>query len=402
MTVRMKCLLAAVALAVGTASLGGGTVALAEDGPIKIGFVTTLTTPAGVIGRDQVDALNLALDHIGGKIAGHDVELVIEDDGLRPDLGRQKADKLIKQDHVDVMAGFIWSNVLLAAQRPIFGAGKLLISTNAGPSELAGERCHENFFSTRAQNDMMPRALGKSMNQQGISKLYIMAPNYAAGQDMVRGVTDTFSGEVIGTDFTRWGADPQLDFSAELAKVGASGAEALYVFYPGAAAGAFAKQFAQSGLAGQMALYSVYTIDQITLPVFQKADVRAVLGTRLVDYWSPDLDNETNRRFVKAFQERYGRLPSNYAAASYDLLPYLKAAVEQSGGDIANTEAVRTALRNADYASVRGTYAVGNNGYPIDRFYSLVTVEDEIWTTRTEGLATDGEADPYAADCPLP
>lgn len=392
----IKCLAVATAL-----TSAGLAAAQAQDEPIRIGFVTTLTTPASVMGRDQVDAVNLALEHIGGEIAGRPVEVIFEDDGLKPDLGRQKAEKLIQQDNVDVVAGFIWTNVLLAAQRPVFDADKLLISTNAGPKDLAGEKCNANFFSTRAQNDMVPRALGITLNRQGVAKLYIMAPNYAAGQEMVNGLSSTYKGEVVGTDFTRWGADPQLDFSAELAKVGASGADSLFVFYPASAAGAFARQFAQSGLAEKVKLYSVYTIDQITLPVFQSAGVNAVIGTQLADYWSPDLDNATNARFVADFQARYGRLPSNYAAAAYDLLPYLKAAVEQSGGDISDIAAVRAALRKADYDSVRGAYEVGNNGYPIDRFYSLITVEGEIWTTKIQELVLEGEADPYAADCPL-
>ncbi len=392
-----KRLLLATALTAATAA-----AAHAQDDTIKIGYITTLTTPASIIGREQQDAVNLALEHIGGEIGGKKVEIIFEDDGVKPDLGRQKAEKLIQQDDVDVVAGFIWTNVLLAALKPVLDSGKILISNNAGPSDIAGKRCHENFFSTRAQNDMLPRALGETMNKDGMKTLYIMAPNYAGGQDMVSGGTATFKGEVIGTDYTKWGADPQLDFSAELAKVKASGADALYVFYPGSAAGAFVKQFAQSGLSEQIKLYSAFTIDQITLPIFQQADVQAVLGTRLADYWSPDLDNEVNRKFVADFKAKYGRLPSNYAAAAYDLLPYLKAAVEQSGGDISDTEAVRAALKKADYPSVRGSYELANNGFPIDKFYSLTTVEGDIWTTQTDELVLEGEPDPYAKDCPLP
>jgi branched-chain amino acid transport system substrate-binding protein len=369
---------------------------------IKIGYITTLSTPASIIGRDQKDAVNLALEHIGGEIAGKRVEVIFEDDGLKPDLGRQKAEKLIQQDNVDIVAGFIWTNVLLAAQKPVLDAGKILISNNAGPSEMAGQRCNVNFFSTRAQNDMLPHALGVSMNRNKVKRLYIIVPNYAGGKDMVNGVLATFKGEVAGTDYTKWGADPQLDFSAELAKAKASDADALYAFFPGTAAGAFVKQFAQSGLAGQVKLYSAFTIDQLSLPTFQQASVKAAIGTYLADYWSPDLDNPVNRRFVEAFKVKYGRLPSNYAAAAYDLLPYVKAAVEQSGGDISNLPAVRAALRKANYQSVRGTYVVGKNGYPIDKFYALTTVDGDVWTTKTEALVLEDQQDPYSKDCPLP
>lgn len=368
---------------------------------IKIGYITTLTTPASIIGRDQQDAVNLALDRIGETIAGKKVQVIFEDDGTKPDLGRQKAEKLLMQDHVDLVGGFIWTNVLLAAEKPILDAGKILISNNAGPSQFAGNRCHENFFSTFAENDMLPRAVGEAMNKGGIKKLYTMAPNYIAGKEQVSGVLAAFKGSVVGSDYTKWGADPQLDFSAELAKVKASGADTLFAFYPGAAGIAFVKQFAQSGLAGTVELYSTFTIDQISLPVFQSGGVKAVLGSHVASDWSPNLDNPANKEFVEAFKAKYGRLPSNYAATAYDFLYFVKAAIEQSGGDVSNTRAVSQALRNSKYPSVRGAYKVGNNGYPILRFYSQSVVDGPIWTTKVDALAMENTQDPYAKDCPL-
>jgi branched-chain amino acid transport system substrate-binding protein len=193
----------------GTAQAAGDTV--------KIGFVTTLTTPAGVIGKDMVDAVNLALDQIGHEMAGKKVDLIVEDDGFKPEIGKQKADKLVKEDNVDFVAGFIWSNVLLAAEKSVLDSGKFLISSNAGPHQLAGELCNKNFFSTSWQNDQTPMAMGEVLNQLGVKSIYVMAPNYAAGKDMVAGVERTFKGKILGRDMTKWGADAQLDFSAELA-----------------------------------------------------------------------------------------------------------------------------------------------------------------------------------------
>ena len=189
---------------------------------VKIGFITTLTTPAGVIGRDMVDAVDLALEHIDGQMGGLSVELIVEDDGFKPEVGKQKTDKLVKQDKVDFVTGFIWSHVLLASRKSALDAGKFLISANAGPSQLAGELCHENFFNISWQNDQTPMALGEVLNQEGIKSLYIMAPNYAAGKNMVSGVERVFTGEIKGKDLTKWGKDAQLDFSVELAKAKAS------------------------------------------------------------------------------------------------------------------------------------------------------------------------------------
>jgi branched-chain amino acid transport system substrate-binding protein len=197
--------------------------AFAEN--IKIGFVTTLTTGAAAIGTDMQNAVELAVEHLGGKAGPLDIEVIYGDDGFAPETGKQVTDKLVKQDDVDFVTGFIWSHVLLASRKSALDGGKFLISANAGPSQMAGKLCDENFFATSWQNDQTPMAMGEVLNQQGVKSLYLMAPNYAAGKDMVDGVERTFKGEVLGRDLTKWGADAQLDFSAELAKARASGAE---------------------------------------------------------------------------------------------------------------------------------------------------------------------------------
>ncbi len=205
------------------AALLAGTAAQAAE--VKIGFVTTLTTGAAVIGKDQQNAVNLAVEHMGGKMGDLDVNVIFGDDGFKPETGKQATDKLVKQDDVTFVAGYIWSHVLLASRKSALDSGKFLISANAGPSPIAGKLCHENFFSTSWQNDQTPMAMGEVLNQQGVKSLYIMAPNYAAGKNMVAGVEHTFKGEIKGKDFTKWGKGAQLDFSAELAKAKASGAE---------------------------------------------------------------------------------------------------------------------------------------------------------------------------------
>ncbi|MEO1159592.1 MAG: ABC transporter substrate-binding protein, partial [Pseudomonadota bacterium] len=225
----------------GIAALGLALMASASyAADIKIGYVTTLTTPAAVLGNDMKDAVDLAVEHLDGKMAGKSVEIIFEDDGFKPEIGKQKTDKLVQQDDVPIVAGYIWSNVLLASAKSVLDAGKFLISSNAGPSQIAGKLCNANFFSTSWQNDQTPMAMGEVLNQQGVKSLYLLGPNYAAGKNMMTGVERTFKGEIKGKDLTKWPS--QLDFSAELAKAKASGAEAIFVFYPGKAGGAFIKQ----------------------------------------------------------------------------------------------------------------------------------------------------------------
>ena len=376
--------------------------AVAAD-KVKIGFVTTITTPAGVIGKDMVDAVNLAMEDIGGKMAGLDVELIVEDDGFKPAIGKQKTDKLVKQDKVQFVTGFIWSHVLLASQKSALGAGKFLISSNAGPSQMAGKLCHKNFFSTSWQNDQTPMAMGEVLNLKNVKSLYVMAPNYAAGKNMVAGVTRTFKGKIVGKDLTKWGKDAQLDFSAELAKAKASGAEGIFVFYPGKAGGAFIKQYAQAGLQGKIPLYSVFTVDSIALPKLQKANMNGVMGSVMTQFWAPDLDTPQNKKFVSGFKKKYGRYPSFYAAQSYDTIFLIKSAVEAVKGDLSNKDGMRAAMEKANFPSVRGKFSYGNNHFPIQNFYSREVVKDSdgVWTTSVREVVLKNHQDTYAKDCSM-
>ena len=385
------------------AALCAAALPQARADTVKIGFVTTLTTPAGVIGRDMVDAVNLALEHVDGKMAGKSVELIVEDDGFKPETGKQKTDKLVKQDDVHFVTGFIWSHVLLASRKSALDGGKFLISSNAGPSQLAGKLCHENFFNISWQNDQTPMAMGEVLNQLGVKSIYIMSPNYAAGKNMVAGVERTFKGEILGKDMTKWGKDAQLDFSAELAKAKSSGAEGLFVFYPGKAGSAFIKQYEQAGLQGKIPLYSVYTLDSLSLPRFQQANMTGVLGTTMTQFWAPDLDNAQNQRFVSAFKQKYAKYPSFYGAQSYDSIFFVKAAVEAVNGDMSNMDGIRAALEKADFPSVRGEFEMGPNHFPIQNFYlrEVVADADGVWTTKIVRTVLENHQDPYAAQCKM-
>ncbi len=371
----------------------------AYSATVKLGFVTTLSTPAAVIGNDMRDAVELALEHIDNKMGPVDVEVVYGDDEFNPQKGKQATERLVSQDKVDIVFGYIWSHVLLASATTVLDAGKILISANAGPSQLAGKGCHKNFFNISWQNDQTPMAMGEVLNQRGVKSLYVIAPLYAAGKNMVAGVKRTFKGEFVGTDMTKW--PDQIDWSSELSKVKAANPDAVFIFYPGKHGPAFIKQYEQSGLAGKIDLYSVFTIDSISLPRFQDAGMNGVVGTTMTQFWAPDLDVAANKIFVDGFKAKYGKYPSFYAAQSYDAVMYIKSAVEAVGGDMSNVDGLRAALEKADYDSIRGEFSIGPNHFPIQNFYSreVVADEDGVWTTSIREKVLTMHQDVYAGEC---
>lgn len=371
------------------------STALADT--VKIGFVTTLTGEAGAMGNDMRDAAEPALDHLDRKMGGLDVQMIYEDDGFKPEVGKQKTEKLVKKDRVHFVGGYIWSHVLLASRGSVVGKGPFMISSNAGPSPVAGKLCHEDFFSTSWQNDQTPMAMGEVLNQMGIKNLYIMAPNYAAGKNMVSGVERTFKGKIVGKDMTKFPA--QLDFSAELAKVRSVKPDAVFIFYPGKHGVQFFKQYAQSGLKGNIPLYSVFAIDALSLP--RIGDL--VEGTLMTQFWAPDLATPVSKIFVQDYRKKYGRYPTFYAAQSYDTIMLIDSAVRAVNGDLSNKDGMRAAMRRAAFPSVRGPFRYGNNHMPIQNFYLRKVVKDAEgnYTTSIVKTVYTNHQDPYAKDCKM-
>ncbi|HWE19439.1 MAG TPA: ABC transporter substrate-binding protein [Hyphomicrobiaceae bacterium] len=374
----MKKLLVAAA-----AALALGTVpALAQTKSVKIGFISTFSGPTAVIGNDMRNSFELALDHLGRKMGGLPVEVIYEDDAQKPEVGRQKSEKLVQSDKVDFVVGYIWSNVLLASLKPVLDSGTFLISSNAGPSQIAGELCSPNFFSTSWQNDQTPQAMGEYMNQKGVKTIYLIGPNYAAGKDMLAGVAATFKGKVVGEDLTKW--PDQLDFSAELTKVRSTKPDAVFVFYPGAAGVQFLTQYAQAGLKEQIPLYTAFTIDAITL----KLQKELALGVPGAQHWVNDLPNDANKKYVADFRKKFGSYPTFYGAQSYDAANFINSAVAAAKGDLTNKDAMRAEMRKANYASVRGPYKYGNNHFPIQNFYLQDVVKDAEGNLTLKTVAT--------------
>ena len=364
---------------------------------IKIGFVSTFSGPQAVIGNDMKNSAELALEHLGGKMAGQTVTMVYEDEQFKPEVGKQKTDKLIEQDKVNLVTGYIWSNVLLASYKSVVDANTILISANAGPSQLAGDQCNENFFSVSWQNDQTPMAMGEALNRRGVKSIYTMSPNYAAGRDMAAGVKATFKGQVVGEDYTKW--PDQLDFSAELSKVRAAKPDALFVFYPGAHGVQILTQYEQSGLKGVVPLYTAYTIDALSLPL-QKEAALGVLGTQ---HWVNDMDNAANKKFVGDFKKKHGTYPSFYGQESYDVIMLIAGAVEGVKGNVKDLKAMRAELRKANFQSTRGGFKFGNNHFPIQNFYLQETVKDAEGklTLKTIQTVFTNHQDLHASKCSM-
>lgn len=390
MTLRSTTLAAAAILAAAITT----APAQAQE-KIKVGIIVSLSGPPAVLGGQVRDGFNLAVKTLGGKLGGADAEVVVVDDELKPDVAVTKVKGLIERDQVQFVVGPIFSNVLQAIHKPVTDSNAFLISPNAGTSNFAGKQCHQNFFVTSYQNDQNFEVLGKYAQDKGFKRLFLMAPNYQAGKDSLAGFKRHFKGEVVDEVYTPLG---QLDFSAELAKIAAAKPDAFFTFMPGGMGVNLVKQYRQAGLA-TVPFLSAFTTDESTLPAQKDDAVGFLAGAN----WAPNADNPQSKAFVAAYEAAYNSVPGTYAMQAYDAAMLIDSALKKTAGKVTDRNAVRAALKAADFKSLRGKFKFGANHYPVQDFYLVRVAKraDGKYQTEIADRVFADYTDVYAAECAM-
>jgi branched-chain amino acid transport system substrate-binding protein len=378
------------------AALALSLPAFAQQQKLKIGFITTLSGPQGIIGKHMRDSVEIALDHLNRRVGGLETEVIYGDDQVKTDVGVQVAEEMLKKHNVDFVSGIIWSNVMMAVVPVVTGAGKIMVGTNAGASPLAGSQCNELYFSTSWNNDQTPEAMGKFMQDSGINDIYIVAPNYQAGKDMVAGLKRYYKGRIAEEVYTKLG---QQEYQAEITQLRSKSPKATFVFLPGGMGIQFIKQYNQAGLSQQIPLYSVFTVDETTLPALGEAAV----GQYEARFWSPDIKVPASQKYVADFRKKFGYTPSLYGAQTYDGIMLIDSAVKATKGNLKDTKALVAAMRKADFNSVRGRFTYNNNHHPIQDFYLLKAVKGQTDPVELhiEKKVFEKHKDSYYQDCKM-
>ena len=364
--------------------------------PVKIGFMAELSGPQGALGQDQYDAFMLVVQGNGGKLGGVPVEILKEDSQLKPEVAVQLVDKLIERDKVSIITGITFSNVMMAIHKKVTDKEVFLISSNAGPSPIAGAQCSPFFFTTSWQNDQQAAVMGQYATDKGYKKVVALAPNYQGGKDNVAGFKRYYKTPLTNELYTSL---QQQDYSAELAQLQAANPDAVFVFYPGGFGVNFVKQFAQAGLKGKIPLLNASTTDGINLPAQGDAAIGVLSGT----FWGPDFNNPTNKKFVADFEAKYKRIPSQYAAQAYDSALLLDSALTKVKGNVADKKALMAALKAADFKSLRGNFKYNTNNFPIQDMHVFEAVKDSQgrMTLKTVATPLKADKDAYFDKCAL-
>jgi branched-chain amino acid transport system substrate-binding protein len=380
-----------------------GTMLLALCAPtqaadqVKLGLITPLSGPISPAGTETKRGVDLALEELGNKLGGLPVKYTAVDDKTNPAEAVQGASKLIDDAKVDFVTGFSASNTMIPIWKTFNDAGIFTVGALAGPLQFAGKECTPNGFVASFSNDDWPAAVGKYMSDKGIKSAFFIGADYQAGYEHVSAAMKYFKGKAMGPAYTPL---TQLDFAPEIARIRAEKPDAVFAFLVGAGGIAFVKQYAQAGLQNQIPLYSEDPVaNPLTFPAQGDAAVGVIMGTN----WTADLDNPANKKFVSSFTAKYNRLPATFAALGYDAVKLVDSAVKEVGGKIENKDAVRAALRKANFESVRGSFKFNNNHYPIQNLYIMEVKKDEKGALKAvlKDIAIKDWQDPYHQECPM-
>jgi branched-chain amino acid transport system substrate-binding protein len=370
-----------------------GQVDPAAAQSVKVAVMATLSGPQAALGEQIRDGFALAVEQLGGKLGRLPADITILDDELKPDLAVTKIRGLLESTKQDFVVGPVFSVVKAAIFKPVTSAGAYLISPNAGLSTFAGKACSKDFFATSYQNDQPHSVSGQFATDQGYKRAFIIAPNYQAGRDALTGFKSRYKGEVVAEDYVPLN---QMDMQSELAKIASAKPDVVFVFLPGGLGINFVKQYRQAGLTG-IPVLSTFTVDESTLPAQGDAAIGFYSGTN----WTPDMDNAANKKFVAAYEKKFGTVPATYAAQAFDTAMLIDSAVRAAGGT--DHDKLRAALEKADFASVRGSFKFGANHYPVQDFYLAQVAKRPDGKLQTEirkkVLAQD--VDIYAAECKM-
>jgi branched-chain amino acid transport system substrate-binding protein len=299
---------------------------------------------------------------------------------------------MIQKDKVDIMTGIIWSNLAMAVVPPTVRQGVFYLSPNAGPSALAGKGCNQNYFNVAWQNNDLHAAMGGYMKKEGLKAPFVLAPNYPAGTDALTGFKSLYGDNVASEIYTKLG---QKDYAAEIAQIRASDADSVFFFLPGGMGIAFMKQYAAAGVL--LPIYGpAFSFDEVILGAVGDAAVDA----KNTSQWAYDMDNDANVLFVASFRAEYGRTPTLYASQGYDTANLILSALDKA--QPSDADAFRTALKAADFNSVRGAFKFGNNHHPIQNIYVRVVVAgDDKPTNKLVGIAIENRQDTFAHECKM-
>lgn len=303
------------------------TAVKAED-KIVVGVIAPLTGPYGFEAEGQVNFAKLAAEEINaaGGVLGKKMEIVVEDDMLKPGIGVQKAQKLIDQG-VKYLTGGVSSAVVLAISK-VANEAKVLHLGIGGSNDLTGENCNKHHFNMDTAAYQMATGTGVIV----VDKLKLPKEWFCITQDYTWGHTcldstkkmlEKRGGKVVGNIMV---PITEQDFSSALTKAKASGAPVLGVIVYGSGQGKLIQQAHEFGLKEKMKIVVVAS----DLTIATVTGGKAIEGVYLGMPWYWNLDNPVTQALNKRYVAAFGKPSAWPGAQVYDSVKVLAMAIQKA------------------------------------------------------------------------
>jgi branched-chain amino acid transport system substrate-binding protein len=326
----------------------------AQGAPLKVGLVLPYTGVYAVLGESITQGMELVFARENWTVAGRKIEMIKEDDEMKPPVGIRKTEKLIDSDRVDILTGPVHSGILMGMRDKVHGSKTILIVSNAGADAISRDRCSKWIFRTSFSNWQPNQPMGGWVAKNVAKDVFITAPNYQAGKDQLDAFKETFvpaGGKIVGEDYPKLG---ETDYAPYLTKIRQSGAKAVYAFFSGTDAVNFVKQFDQFGLKATVKLTGA---GFLTEPDVLPAQGKSALGVITGHFYTPLLDNPTNQRFVKDFREKFaGKMPDGFACQGYDTAEVILRALKAVNGNTQDKDKLVDVIAKVEFDSPRGRF----------------------------------------------
>ena len=348
----------------------------AQGGPIKIGVVLPYTGVYAVLGESITQAMELVFEREKWTVAGRKIEMIKEDDEMKPPVGIRKTEKLIDSDKVDILTGPVHSGILMGMRDKVHNSKTILIVSNAGADAISRGRCSKWIFRTSFSNWQPCQPMGGWVAKNVAKEVFQIAPNYQAGKDMMAAFRETFlpaGGKVIAEDYPKLG---ETDYAPYLTKIKQSGAKAVFAFFSGSDAVNFVKQYDQFGLKGAVKLTGA---GFLTEPDVLPAQGKSALGVLTGHFYTPVLDNPVNKRFVKDFKAKYNnKTPDGFACQGYDTAEVILRALKAVSGNTQDKDKLVAAIAKVEFDSPRGRFRFDPKTHNVIQPYIYVREVREV------------------------
>src|SRR5574341_1489930 len=364
---RKPLVLVVLALAALALLLAGETVTWAQKGPIKVGLLVPQTGPLAANGKDMINGLELFFEQHNYRLAGREIKLIVEDDEGKPATGLTKARGLVEGQGAHLITGPLSAAVGYAIA-PYIDAKKVPALYPIVSAEDITQRKRSPYIVRVGWSSAQPsHPFGKWVaDNLGYKKLAMIGYDFAFGWEVAAGFQRTFE-EAGGQVLQKlWPPLGTADFGPYLAQLRRD-VDAIYAVFSGADALRFAKQFSDVGLKGRLPLIGggTFTDEHVLRTMGDEA-----LGIVTALHYSAALDTPANKKFVQAYQARFGQVPSYYSEGTYVAGQALDAALKATGGQADDPEKLVAALRRVDLSDApRGPLKFDEYGNPVENVY---------------------------------